>query len=88
MLPEYGRLVRMEEDIKEGIKEIIGQCPHEPCCIEIGFDKSCKVRNVGLKDYIVCLEEGASLCQFSVTYGSTHFCTCPRRVYMFKKLVK
>jgi hypothetical protein len=80
----------MEQDLEKKTKEIIGQiqCPHESCCIETGFDKSCKVRDVGLKEYIVCLEEDASLCQFLVTYGSTCFCSCPLRIYICKKLGK
>jgi len=77
-----------QEDIREKIKEIIGeiQCPREFCCLDVGFDKSCKVKDVGLEQYLECLEETPHHCQFSVSYGSKHYCSCPLRVYMYKKL--
>ena len=80
----------MKQVLKKKLKEITGQtqCHHASCCIDTEFDKSCKVRDVGIKDYLVCLEEGASLCQFSVKYGNTFFCSCPLRVYIYKNLSK
>jgi hypothetical protein len=80
----------MEQDIKKKIKEIIGdiQCPREFCCLEAGFDKSCKTRDVGLEEYIECLEENSHHCSYSVSYGASHFCSCPLRVYICKKLKK
>jgi hypothetical protein len=80
----------VEQDIKKKIKEIIGeiQCPREFCCLKTGFDRSCKTKDIGLKAYLECLEEDASLCQFSVSFGSTYFCSCPLRVYICKKLGK
>jgi hypothetical protein len=80
----------MDQDLKKEIKKIIGeiQCGREFCCLETGFDKSCKARDVGLEEYLECLEENASLCPFSVSYGSKYFCSCPLRVYICKKLEK
>jgi hypothetical protein len=80
----------MAQDLRNKIKEIIGetQCPHELCCLETGFDKVCKTREVGLEQYIECLEEDASHCSFSASYGNSQYCSCPLRVYICKKLKK
>jgi hypothetical protein len=80
----------MDQDIKKKIKEIIGdiKCPREFCCLKTGFDKTCKTKDVGLKDFLECLEEDGPLCQFSVSYGSNYYCSCPLRVYICKKLGK
>jgi hypothetical protein len=91
MLPPHVRRLRMEIDVKnKKIKKILGdiKCPQEFCCMETGFDKSCKARDVGLEGYLECLEEDAAVCPFSVPYGSTHFCKCPLRIYICKNLGK
>jgi hypothetical protein len=81
----------MEQDIKKQIKEIIGdiQCPREFCCLETGFDRSCKTKDVGLEGHLECLEEDASHCFFSTSFeGGMYFCSCPFSVYICKKLGK
>jgi hypothetical protein len=80
----------MDQDIKKQIKEIIGeiQCPREFCCLKTGFDRACKTKDVGLDSYLQCLEEDASQCLFSASFGSTHLCSCPLRIYIAKKLKK
>jgi hypothetical protein len=46
----------MDQDPKE-IKRIISemQCPREFRCLETGFDKSCKTKDVGLETYLEIL---------------------------------
>ena len=90
MVCKYAKNVDMEEDISKEIREIISdiQCQHGLCCLETGHDKACKATDVGLKEYIKCLEEDASLCQFSVSFGSHYFCSCPLRVNICRNLRK
>jgi hypothetical protein len=80
----------VEQLDKKEISKIIGdiQCPREFCCLETGFDRTCKTKDVGLKTHLQCLEEDGSVCQFSVSFGSVYFCSCPLRVYICKKLGK
>jgi hypothetical protein len=80
----------MDKDIKERINKITGgaQCLHDFCCLEEGFDKHFEAKGVGLKDYLECVGEDASFCQFSTSYGGAPFCSCPLRIYMHKRLVK
>jgi len=73
-----------EKELRRIIDEI--QCPRELCCLETGFDRTCKTKDVGLKAYLECLEQDASVCSFSVPFGSSYFCSCPLRVYICKKL--
>jgi len=79
----------MDQDIKKKIKEIIGeiQCPHprELCCLETGFDRTCKKKDVGMEEHFECLEDEA-LCPFLVHFGRRRYCNCPLRVYICKKL--
>jgi hypothetical protein len=80
----------MDQDIKRQIKEIIGklECPLDFKCIKPGGDQVCKAKEFGLKEYVECLEEHPVDCGFSVAYGNGHFCHCPLRVYICKKLGK
>jgi hypothetical protein len=80
----------MDQDLKKEIKEIMGklECPLDFTCLKSGFDKACKARDVGLEEHLECLEEHPVDCGFSVSYGSSHFCHCPLRVYIYKKLGK
>ena len=88
MLPEFVKWLRMEKDIKEKIKEIIGkiECPNKFCCLESGFDKGCEARDIGIEDFLECLEHDPQGCPFSFPFGNTHFCKCPLRVYICKEL--
>jgi len=82
----------MDQDIKKQIKEIIGeiQCPREFCCLETGFDRPCKTKDIGMKAYLKCLEEDPSHCPFSMSFGSgsMYFCSCPLRIHICKELGK
>jgi hypothetical protein len=80
----------MDVDVKNQIDKIKGkvECSREFCCLKTGFDKSCKAKDVGVKGYLECLEEDASLCPFSVSYGSAYFCSCPLRVHICKTMGK
>ena len=78
----------MEPGIEKEIQEIMRdlECPKDFICYKSKFETLCKVKNIGLKDYLKCLEEDASLCQFSACFGHINFCHCPLRVFIFRKL--
>jgi len=82
----------MEQDNRKEIEEIIGQlkCPKDFKCYRSGFETLCKAEDIGMKTYLKCLEEDASHCLFSMSFGSgsMYFCACPLRVYISKKLKK
>jgi hypothetical protein len=80
----------MEKDVTKKIKEIIGElnCPKNFKCTKQGFKHLCKGKNVGLDHYLECLEENTVNCTFRVPYGKSHYCRCPLRVYLAKKLGK
>ena len=78
----------MDKDLKKEIKKIIGeiQCPNEFCCLESGVEMGCRAKDVGLEEYLECLEESFPPCPFSVSFGNKHYCHCPLRIYICKKL--
>ena len=80
----------MEDEERNKIEQIMSgmQCSKNFECAENDFERLCRARNFVLHDYLECLEESESLCQFSVSYGYRHFCKCPVRVYLTKRLNK
>ena len=80
----------MKEEDRKRIKDIIGQmqCPKNFKCANSGFDNLCRARDFGLENYLECLEANPSECRFALPFGSTHFCQCPLRVYVSKKIKK
>jgi len=79
-----------ENDNNKALQEIIDdlRCPKEFKCYTSGLQKLCKSRDVGLESVLLCLEEKAKECTFSVQFGDDYFCYCPLRVYIAKKLKK
>jgi hypothetical protein len=80
----------MKEEVRKKIEVIMGdmQCPKNFKCAESGFEDLCKAKDVGLDSYLKCLESNPSNCNFALSYGYKHFCQCPLRVYLAKKLNK
>lgn len=79
----------MKQADKE-IEEIIDQfkCPKDFKCYKSHFDVVCKAKDIGLETFLECLEENPQYCHFAVPFGYAHFCQCPLRVYIAKKLRK
>jgi hypothetical protein len=79
-----------DEAHRKRIEEIIAamQCPKDFECYKSRFTKLGKARDIGLKSFLVCLEENPELCQFSLQFGNSYFCTCPLRVYIARELKK
>ena len=79
---------KMREEDKKQIEEIMGEmkCPKDFSCAESGFESLCKARDEGFEHYLECLEDRPSACTFALPFGYGHFCQCPLRVYLAKKL--
>jgi len=39
----------------------------------------CKAQNVGVNQFVRCLEDAPSKCSFAFSLGSAHFCNSPHR---------
>ncbi len=72
------------------IEEIMAgmQCPKDFQCARSGLERLCKAKDFGLENYLECLEETPQACAFALPFGDGHFCQCPLRVYLCKKLKK
>ena len=80
----------MTQEHMTKIEAIIGRlkCPKDFKCYKSGFEALCKAKDVGLKLYLECLEQNSFECPFSVSFGRSHYCKCPLRVYLAKELKK
>ena len=80
----------MELNRKPQIEEIIGgmKCPRDFKCYESGFKDLCKAEDIGLESFLKCLEENPLECTFAFSFGYSHLCKCPLRVYIIKTLQK
>ena len=85
---QYGG--QREQDYRKEIEEIMGRltCPKDFKCYKSGLDDLCKAQDVGLEEFLECLEENPLECTFSVHYGAVFYCRCPLRVYIVKKFGK
>ena len=46
----------------------------EQACDRKWHDLSCRVLDIGLESFVVCLEEQPNVCAFSLSFGSKFFC--------------
>jgi len=80
----------MKQDPNIKIEEILDglKCPKNYLCYTSGHEKVCEVKDIGLESFLVCLERNPTGCKFCVKFGGIHFCECPLRIYIAKKLKK
>ena len=81
----------MEQHQKEELLDILCglHCDKDFVCYTSGQIKLCKAEDVGFESYLVCLQEHPEECKFSLKlFGDRHFCQCPLRVYLAKKMKK
>ncbi len=80
----------MEQDHRKEMEGIlIGfKCPKGFLCYKSGIKALCKAKDIGLKAFLLCLEKGPEECSFSRSFGTSHLCQCPLRIYIAKKLKK
>ena len=78
----------MDEAHRRQIESIIGgmTCPKDFVCCEDDSKNLCKAKDVGMRGYLDCLDEEATGCVFSLTFGSGRLCKCPLRAYLGKNL--
>jgi hypothetical protein len=95
-LPLYKQVffyVHMEQKHKDELIAILCgcrlQCSKDFVCFTSGQVKLCKAEDIGLESSLVCLEEEPKECEFvSDMVGDKHFCQCPLRLYIAKKMKK
>jgi len=78
-------------DIKqEQIEEIISAmpCPKNFKCYKSQLNTISEIKDIGTKTLFKCSEGNPQCCQSSFPFGHEHFCKCPLRIFMAKKLKK
>lgn len=80
----------MDDDIRNKIEGIIGglSCPKQFKCVSSDFQQLCQAQDIGMDDFLVCLEPDSTKCVFALTFGYGHLCRCPLRVFLAKRLRK
>jgi hypothetical protein len=71
------------EKIASGIN-----CRKDFACYKPGSENVCRTRDIGLEQYLDCLDEEPQDCGFSLSFGTGYFCTCPLQLYIAKNLKK
>jgi hypothetical protein len=80
--------IKVKKDIQKEIEEILDglKCPRDFMCYKSGFEKLCKVEDIGLESFLICLNGLAEKCKFSVHFSDQYFCQCPLRKYICQKI--
>ena len=73
-------------EIKKLMKEI--DCPKNFICMKDGYKNLCKAEDLGLDEFLECMQEDSSSCPYSFRFGSNFFCKCGVRFYLARKLEK
>ncbi len=78
----------MDEKIRRRIEEIVNgmSCPRDFICARSGFEVLCSADEIGMDSFLVCLDEEIEGCKFRLRFGTSHYCSCPLRVYLAKHL--
>ena len=72
-----------EKQIKKLMERTV--CPFDFRCKKSEFcDLKKRVQNIGLPDFLECIENAQALCSYQISYGSRHYCTCPLAAYAVK----
>jgi hypothetical protein len=53
-------------------------------CYNPKFSNLCKVEDIGLESFVVCLIKNPKGCIFSLSFGNTYFCKSPFLVHLSK----
>ena len=80
------RGLQMEHAHMQRTEELIEYLPEGFRWYEPGIGFTCEARDNGLESFVECLETHSYMCQFSVFYGYSYYCSCTARVYVAKKL--
>jgi len=64
------------------------QCAKDFKCYKSNFKNICKSKDIGLDNFLLCLEKNVKDCSFNIYFGEAVFCKCPLRIYIAKELKK
>ena len=80
----------IDEETRKKLEEILGEmtCPKDFGCMDAGFDYICRSQKIGVKKYLLCLEEDTGDCKFRFMVGNDSCCRCPLRVYIVNNFNK
>ena len=83
-------MITLQQDIQKDIEEIVDglKCSKNFICYKSEFKRLCRVKDIGMESFLVCLENNLLECRFSINFGDLYFCKCPLRFYIAKKLKK
>lgn len=72
------------------MEQIIGsmKCAKDFECFKSGFQKLCKVKNIGEGKVIECSPENRSPCEYKFSFMAKTFCKCELRYYIARNLNK
>ena len=73
-----------KQEIEELMKEM--QCPEGFSCYHRGFRDLCRAKDFGIESILECLEKDPEDCSFAYSFGHLHFCKCPMRNFIARKL--
>jgi hypothetical protein len=78
----------MNADDKQAIEKIMAgmKCPKDFKCVNNDFKHLCKAADIGIRDYVECLDRNPLGCWYGVTFNNSRFCKCPIRIYLFRDL--
>lgn len=60
------------------------EIPEEINCYKSKFNDLCKVEDIGLESFVVCLINNPQGCIFSLSFGDKYFCKSPLLVHSAK----
>ena len=82
--------IKKEKDITKQIEELVNslKCPKDFVCYKSGFKKMCRVKDIGIESFLICLDKDSLECRFSVHFGGVYFCQCPLRVLICREYRK
>jgi hypothetical protein len=79
----------MDQDYKKEIEELVGEtCSKDFKCYKLRADVSFPKKDDGSVLFLECMEENPVECKFSMSFGYSHLCQCPLRVFISKELQK
>jgi len=80
--------ILMEQRDMQIIEEMADgtECRKKFKCCSNEFTNVCRAKDIGIKSFLVCLEDKPQKCNFALTFADVYFCKCPVRVYIGKKL--
>jgi len=70
--------------LKDKIKAMFcdEECHHELRCLDLPEEEICEARDIGLRDYLECLDDDSESCCYSLPWGDRYLCRCPVRRYL------